>query len=130
MLLTLYEIGGPLTQVLSKTANKPVALIPHIGIRCYGAEHFYSDHIEKRTVDMMEQLLGGCPSVTIDLGPAQISEAELHSVIAELQDEWQPSDYHVFDKNCVHFGEVLARRVCARSEGLSRHRILVTHEEL
>ena len=38
-------------------------LIPHVGIRVNGVEYFYSDHIEYRSVPVMEEMLGDCPQV-------------------------------------------------------------------
>ncbi len=114
VIATVYEIGGPLTGVLSGSVAKQLPLIPHIGIRCHGTEYFYSDHIEYRTVPVMEEMLGDRPQVSIDLGPAAQSEEEVRATLAELDAEWEAKDYHVFDKNCVHFAGVLADRVCKK----------------
>ena len=48
VLATFYEIGGPLTNVLSTSVAKQLPMIPHVGIRVHGVEYFYSDHIECR----------------------------------------------------------------------------------
>lgn len=91
VLATVYEIGGPLTNVLSTSVAKQLPLIPHIGIRCYGTEYFYSDHIESRTVPVMEEMLGDRPqarlgtlmgggaAVVITLVAAQLFAARLKS---------------------------------------------------
>ena len=118
VLATIYEIGGPLTNVLSTSVAKQLPLIPHIGIRVHGVEYFYSDHIELRTVPVMEEMLGDRPQVTLDLGPSKLDAEGVQSVIDELQSNWTADDYHVFDKNCVHFSCDLARRVCEREEAL------------
>lgn len=114
VLATLYEIGGPLTAVLSKSVAKQLPLIPHVGIRVHGFEYFYSDHIEARTVPVMEEMLGDRPQVTLDLGPATMDPDEVKAVLDELESSWEAKDYHVFDKNCVHFSEVLANRITER----------------
>ena len=36
---------------------------------------------------------------------------ELSEALEDLESEWQPSDYHVFDKNCVHFADALGAKV-------------------
>lgn len=113
VLATVYEIGGPLTNVLSTSVAKTLPLIPHVGIRVHGVEYFYSDHIECRTVPVMEEMLGDRPQVTLDLGPSRLSLAELEAEVANLEADWEAKDYHVFDKNCVHFADVLAARVTA-----------------
>lgn len=120
VLATLYEIGGPLTAVLSKGVGKKLPLIPHIGIRCHGTEFFYSDHVEERTVPVMEEMLGDRPQVTIDLGETAMNEEEVRAVIAELEPNWTAEEYHVFDKNCVHFADALATRICAEGRGYPR----------
>ncbi len=108
VLATFYEIGGPLTGVLSGSVAKKLPLIPHVGIRLHGVEYFYSDHIEVRSVPVMEEMLGDRPQVTLDLGPVGVSESELAAVLARLEPTWESKDYHVFDKNCVHFADALA----------------------
>ena len=90
---------------------KKLPLIPHVGIRVHGVEYFYSDHIEYRTVPVMEEMLGDRPQVSIDLGPAAQSEEEVRATLAELDSEWEAKDYHVFDKNCVHFADALGAKV-------------------
>ena len=107
-----------LAGVLSGSVAKQLPLIPHIGIRCHGTEYFYSDHIEYRTVPVMEEMLGDRPQVSIDLGPAAQSEEEVRATLAELDAEWEAKDYHVFDKNCVHFAGVLADRVCKKDDAI------------
>ena len=79
---SVYEIGGPLTKVLSTTCSKELPLIPHVGVRLYGREYFYSDHIESRPVDVMAQMLGSFPQVTFDLGPPTVTQSELEAWLA------------------------------------------------
>lgn len=111
VLATVYEIGGPLTNILSTSVNKKLPLIPHVGIRVHGIEYFYSDHIEFRTVPVMEEMLGERPQVTLDLGPSTKSAEEVKELVASLESSWTADDYNVFDNNCVHFSEVLAEQV-------------------
>jgi len=113
VLATVYEIGGPLTGILSTSVAKQLPLIPHVGIRVHGVEYFYSDHIEYRSVPVMEEMLGERPQVTLDLGPCTMNADEVSEVVASLEDSWTAEDYHVFDKNCVHFADALAARVTA-----------------
>jgi len=117
VLATLYEIGGPLTNVLSTSVAKQLPLIPHVGIRVHGKEYFYSDHIECRTVPVMEEMLGDKPQVSFDLGPSKLSLEEIEAEIEKLEADWTADDYHVFDKNCVHFGVELASRCCENAAG-------------
>ena len=116
VLATVYEIGGPLTGILSTSVAKKLPLIPHVGIRVHGIEYFYSDHIEFRTVPVMEEMLGDRPQVTLDLGPCTMSADEVKAAVESLESQWTAEDYHVFDKNCVHFAGALADRVS--EEGL------------
>jgi len=120
VLATIYEIGGPLTNVLSTSVAKQLPLIPHVGIRVHGVEYFYSDHIECRTVPVMEEMLGDRPQISLDLGPSKLSAEELEAEVVRLEADWSADDYHVFDKNCVHFGVELAGRVCEREEALPK----------
>ena len=113
VLATVYEIGGPLTDILSTSVAKKLPLIPHVGIRVHGVEYFYSDHIEYRTVPVMEEMLGDRPQVTLDLGPCDMSADEVKAVVDGLEAQWTAEDYHVFDKNCVHFAQVLGDKVAS-----------------
>ena len=112
---TIYDIGGGLTQVLSTTCSKELPMIPHVGVRVYGTEYFYSDCIESRPVAVMAEMLESFPQVSFDLGPPTMSEADLEAWIAseELNDQWQPEDYNVFDKNCNHSARVMSDKVSA-----------------
>ena len=38
VLVTVYEIGGGLTKLLSTTCSKTLPMIPHVGVRLYGNE--------------------------------------------------------------------------------------------
>jgi len=111
VLATVYEIGGPLTPILSTSVNKKLPLIPHVGIRVHGVEYFYSDHIEYRTVPVMKEMLGERPQVMLDLGKTSLSPEEVQSVVDSLDSDWTADDYNVFDKNCNHFAEVLGARI-------------------
>ena len=77
-------------------------------------EYFYSDHIEFRTVPVMEEMLGDRPQVTLDLGPCSLSPEEVKAQVEALEAQWTADDYHVFDKNCVHFSAALAEKVCEK----------------
>ena len=88
-------------------------MIPHVGVRVYGTEYFYSDCIESRPVAVMAEMLESFPQVTFDLGPPTMTEAEVAAWVAsdELNAQWQPEDYNVFDKNCNHFARLMGDAV-------------------
>merc|ERR1719217_1510238 len=112
------HVGGPGDGPVQRASFlKQLPMIPHVGIRVHGVEYFYSDHIECRTVPVMEEMLGDRPQVSLDLGPARLSAEDVEAEIAALEADWTADDYHVFDKNCVHFGVELARRICATEAG-------------
>ncbi|KAJ8613430.1 hypothetical protein CTAYLR_002303 [Chrysophaeum taylorii] len=113
---TVYDIGGGLTQVLSKTCSKELPLIPHVGVRVYGREYFYSDHIESRSTEVMAEMLSSFPQISFDLGEPKMTRAELDEWLAspDLQRDWQPENYNVFDHNCNHFAKVMMDRVASR----------------
>ena len=67
-------------------------------------------------VPVMEEMLGDRPQVTLDLGPCTMSADEVKAAVESLESQWTAEDYHVFDKNCVHFAGALADRVS--EEGL------------
>ena len=77
----------------------------------HGVEYFYSDHIEYRTVPVMEEMLGDRPQVTLDLGPCPFTAEEVKAKVDALEAQWTADDYHVFDKNCVHFADTLGAQV-------------------
>lgn len=112
--VTLYEIGGPLTRILSFTVSKELPLIPHVGVRVHGREWFYSNRIESEPAEVMDGMLGAMPRATFDLGPATMAPGEVEAWIARVDAEWTPETYDVFDRNCNHFGTLMADAV---SEG-------------
>ena len=59
----------------------------------------------------------GC-SVASDAKGATVKSEEVKDVVAKLEADWTAEDYHVFDKNCVHFSVDLAARVCEREAAL------------
>lgn len=122
VLVTVYEIGGGLTKLLSTTCSKTLPMIPHVGVRLYGNEYFYSDHIESRPTAVMQQMLPATefPQVTLDLGPPTVSEAELEEWLAgNINDAWQPESYDVFNHNCNHFAVEMAQVVARGREGVA-----------
>ena len=62
-------------------------------------------------VPVMEEMLGDRPQVTLDLGPSSVSKEEVEQIVASLESDWEAKDYHVFDKNCVHFADTLGAKV-------------------
>uniref|UniRef100_A0A7S3JSB2 PPPDE domain-containing protein n=1 Tax=Aureoumbra lagunensis TaxID=44058 RepID=A0A7S3JSB2_9STRA len=112
---TVYEIGGDLTKVLSTTCSKDLPLIPHVGVRIFDREYFYSDHIESRPIEVMAQMLGTFPQVSFDLGPPKISEEDFFAWLnsAQVENEWCADMYNVFDHNCNHFAKVLMETVAS-----------------
>mmetsp|Transcript_21824 Transcript_21824/g.67190 ORF Transcript_21824/g.67190 Transcript_21824/m.67190 type:complete len:240 (+) Transcript_21824:106-825(+) len=131
---TVYDIGGSLTAVLSATCSKQLPMIPHVGVRIYGTEYFYSDMIESRPVEVMAEMLESFPQVTFDLGPPTVGEAELKQWLEsdELQADWQPESYNVFDHNCNHFAKVISDKVTDRGldDALMRPLLDVTEKML
>ena len=65
----------------------------------------------------MEEMLGDRPQVTLDIGPCTMSAEEVKAVVDSLESDWTADDYHVFDKNCVHFADELGARVSEYSQG-------------
>eukprot|EP00629_Pelagomonadales_sp_RCC1024_P006789 CAMPEP_0119260776 /NCGR_PEP_ID=MMETSP1329-20130426/1032_1 /TAXON_ID=114041 /ORGANISM="Genus nov. species nov., Strain RCC1024" /LENGTH=236 /DNA_ID=CAMNT_0007260223 /DNA_START=93 /DNA_END=799 /DNA_ORIENTATION=+ len=128
---TVYDIGGELTSVLSLTCSKQLPMIPHVGVRLHGTEYFYSDVIESRPVDVMREMLEDFPQVTFDLGPALLSAEEVEAWLEteELQKDWQPESYNVFDHNCNHFAKVIADKVTATGLEDARMRPLLSVTE-
>jgi len=108
---TVYEIGGALTSVLRKTCEKQLPLIPHVGVRVFGREYFYSDCIENRPAHVMADMLKGVPQVSFDLGPPAVTEAELERWLREVDGDWTSQSYDVFFHNCNHFAALLAAKV-------------------
>ena len=68
-----------------------------------------------RPMEVMEGLMGSTSQVTLDLGPSVLSEAEIAELIARYRHEWTPDSYDIFDRNCNHFGYLLASRLAQPS---------------
>ena len=72
VLVTVYEIGGKLTDVLSASVGKKLPLIPHVGVRLYGKEYFYSNCIEVRESHVMDAMLSDFPQVSLHSAAARL----------------------------------------------------------
>ena len=131
VMATLYEIGGPLTGMLSHSVDKCVPIIPHIGIKCYGHEWAYTiwgvldspttatsprnednDHsmlgaMQKESI--MAELRRTSPQVTIDLGPTHQTEQAILELVRRMSEHYTSDAYDIFDSNCNHFALALAR---------------------
>ena len=118
---TVYEIGGGLTNVLSKTCSKELPLIPHVGVRLGDREYFYSDRVESRPNDVMKSMLGSFPQLTFDLGSPKMTVDELETWLEspQIQKDWCADTYNVFDHNCNHFARLLSETIA--SEPLPPH---------
>ena len=67
---TVYDMSGnveALRQSLSASVGKEVFMIPHVGVRVYGREYFYSDRIEWRRPAVMDEMLQDLPKVQYPL---------------------------------------------------------------
>lgn len=135
VMATLYEIGGPLTGMLSHSVNKRVPIIPHIGIKCYGREFAYTiwgvldspamdtpprdddenmlDAMRKESI--MAELRRTSPQVTIDLGPTSLPEEAVLGLVRRMSEQYTSGAYDIFDSNCNHFALALARDLVSES---------------
>jgi len=106
----VYSIGGTMTDVLSLSCNKQFPLIPHVGIRIYGTEWFYSDHVESRSSSVMEQMLSveTYPQCQFDLGPTSCTTEEIANWLSDAQARYNKETYNLWTKNCNHFAKDFA----------------------
>lgn len=106
----VYSIGGGMTKVLSLSCQKDFPLIPHVGIRIYGTEWFYSDHVESRPSAVMEQMLdpSDYPQCQFDLGPTDVPREEIADWLSDAQEEFNKDTYDLWNRNCNHFAREFA----------------------
>lgn len=106
----IYDIGGSVTKVLGASANKQFPLIPHVGVRVNGREHFYSDHVENRASGVMAVMMPRetYPQVFFDLGVTGRSEAEIVAWLAGAEARFSPETYDLWKCNCNHFAQEFA----------------------
>ncbi|KAL1523553.1 hypothetical protein AB1Y20_018489 [Prymnesium parvum] len=113
VIAVVYDIGGPINQLLSLSIQKPLPLSAHVSIRLYGKEIGYDGEVEVRPVEVMEEMMSGSPRVFLDLGPPKLSEAQLDALVQRLTTEWTIATYNIFERNCNHFGAELAALVAS-----------------
>jgi len=108
--VSIYNIGGPMTAVLGKTTNKEFPLIPHVGVRINGREHFFSDHVENRASVVMDQMMppDQYPQVTFDLGVSEVDDAEIDAWLKTAEAKFAPENYDLWKRNCNHFAQDFA----------------------
>ena len=66
------------------------------------------DKSNEMTAGLLISLYCKWIQVSIELGTAKMSEAEMVEFVESLKPTWQPHTYHVFDRNCVHFADLLS----------------------
>lgn len=105
--VTIYSIGGPMTAILGKSVNKEFPLIPHVGVRVRGREHFYSDHVEERPSAVMNQLMPPekYQQVTFDFGVTDRDDAAITAWLEKAEGKFNADNYDLWKQNCNHFAE-------------------------
>ena len=105
--ITIYSIGGAMTGVLGKSVNKEFPLIPHVGVRVRGREHFYSDHVEERPSAVMNALMPAeqYQQITLDIGTTDKDDAAIEAWLKEAEGSFNAENYDLWKRNCNHFAE-------------------------
>lgn len=109
--VTVYDIGGDLKAVLGASACKEFPIIPHVGVRVRGVEHFYSDHVEFRASGVMDAMLppDTYPRVVLDVGETTRTAAEVAEWTTRMSgNSFSPESYDLWECNCNHFAKDFA----------------------
>jgi len=116
----VYSIGGKMTNILSLSCNKEFPLIPHVGVRIYGKEWFYSDHVESRQSLVMEKMLSvdTYPQCQFDLGPTTCTTEEIADWLSDAQERYNKESYNLWTKNCNHFAKDFASFLLPEGDGI------------
>lgn len=106
----IYNIGGSVTKLLGASANKEFPLIPHVGVRIDGREHFYSDHVECRASAVMQVMMpqDTYPQVFFDLGVTDRDAESIEAWLKESEVRFCPDTYDLWKCNCNHFAQEFA----------------------
>merc|ERR1719198_644986 len=96
-----------MTPVLSASCCKKLPLVPHTGVRVWGEEFFYSNHIERRSSSDMSLMLpqDGYPQVRFDLGATTREKGEIEKWLINAKGRFNQSSYNLWDRNCNHFSK-------------------------
>ena len=105
--VNLYEIGGSMTNLLSKSCCKKLPLIPHMGVRIYGREYFFSNRIESRASSGMDMMLPPekFSSISFDFGITNRSIESINGWLDEASQRYNRKTYDLWNRNCNHFAE-------------------------
>ena len=108
--VSIYDIGGSMKKPLGVSACKEFPIIPHVGVRVFGREHFFSDHVEDRVSGVMNEMMppSEFPQVTFDLGVTDVDEAAIEAWLRSADGKFCPENYDLWKCNCNHFAQDFA----------------------
>jgi len=100
-----------------KSPNVPGFGIYHSGMQIFNTEYTFAGGdfdgcgIQEQTPKATPSGSQWIYSQTIDLGPSDLSEAEVRSVLANIRSDFPARKYDLLGRNCNHFTEILATRL-------------------
>lgn len=108
--ITIYNIGGSMTKALGASVNKEFPIIPHVGVRVRGVEHFFSDHVENRASPVMNEMMpkDKYPQITFDLGKTLKDDESIAEWVRAADVKFNPEQYNLWSCNCNHFAQDFA----------------------
>jgi len=117
--INVYDIGdAEIFQKINRmsTVNDNVLIggIYHAGVEIYGAE--WSFGFTEEEDSGVYAVPPRCASqhtyrVTCPLGPSQLSEEEVETVIMQLRDKWRGEEYSLLHHNCLDFANALCAKL-------------------
>jgi len=85
----------------------------HGGVEVYGVEYSYG--YTPSGTGVFEGVPRGCLAHryrgSLDMGKTGLSQAQVHQLIVQLQQEWPGQDYDLLRRNCVQFSREMVQRL-------------------
>lgn len=108
--VAVYDIGGKNTGILNSSIRKELPLIPHVGVRVFGKEFFFSDCIEVKEASSIRNLLpcDQYPQILFDFGRTLQTSESIEDWMGLARDRYNVETYNLWSKNCNHFADEFA----------------------
>mmetsp|Transcript_16191 Transcript_16191/g.51902 ORF Transcript_16191/g.51902 Transcript_16191/m.51902 type:complete len:251 (-) Transcript_16191:24-776(-) len=119
VVVRVFDISTPgLCKTLSLITQKDVLWFPKMTVSLGGRTWSYDGEVERTVPRIVENAAGGPPLLTLNLGPAELSDGEIDALLDEMgSTDYTPAEYDFFYRNCNHFCTDLADRLVQRGGG-------------
>lgn len=114
VLLHVYDLDSVTSKVNAVTRHVAQSGVFHVGVQVYGDEWSFGQHDDISTGVTCNRPKEHCFHVyreSVHMGDTDLSRAEVWLLLERLKPEWPGNSYHLFQRNCITFADVLCHEL-------------------